>query len=325
MTTDTSIKKRRLGRTELMITELGMGGYMFTGEFRVPQSEAHSILDAAFESGINYADTAQMYGFGEGEELLGRALERHPYNEIHISTKVGYLDRTVARCFGPEAYNDKDAIRRAINHSLWILRRDYVDVMYVHEPDNKEWWGDTLLTGEAVVLEVLEEFKKEGVIGAIGLGGWSCDNIADLLETGRFDVALVAGGYTLVHQPVKNRVIPAAKKHDVGLVMGGTFLQGALATMQRDGMLEIQNTGKYVGWLNEVTVPKVLAIYDLCDETGMSVTEMAIRYILNDNDISSVIPGAQEVSHIKANIEAARKGPLPIDLVQRIDEINSNS
>ena len=322
MTINTSINKRRLGRTGLMVTELGMGGYMFTGEFRVAQSEAHAILDVAFDAGINYVDTAQMYGFGEGEELIGRALERHPGKEIHISTKVGYLDRTVARCFGPEAYNDKDAIRRAINHSLWILRRDYVDIMYVHEPDNKEWWGDTLLTGKAAVLEVLEQLKSNGVIGAIGLGGWSCDSIADLLETGRFDAALVAGGYTLVHQPVKDRVIPAAKKHDVGLVMGGTFLQGALATVQRETMLEIRRTGTYSGLWNEVTVPRILAIYDLCDENGMSITEMAIRYILSDDDIDVVIPGAQTVSHIQANIEAALKGPLPADLVQHIDEIS---
>ncbi|MHB0998097.1 MAG: aldo/keto reductase [Armatimonadota bacterium] len=322
MAVSTSIQKRRLGRTELMVTELGMGGYMFTGEFRVPQKEAHAILDIALEAGINYTDTAQMYGFGEGEELIGRALERHPDKDIHISTKVGYLDRTVARCFGPEAYNDTDAIRRAINHSLWILRRDYVDIMYVHEPDNKDWWGDTLLTGKAAVLDVLDEFKNDGIIGAIGIGGWKCDNIADLLETGRFDVALVAGGYTLVNQPVKDRVIPAAKKHDAGLVMGGTFLQGALATIQREAMHEIQHTGKYTGWLNELTVKKVLAIYDLCDETGMSVTEMAIRYILNDTNIHAVIPGAQKVSHIKANIAAAMKGPLPEELIQRINEIN---
>ncbi|MHB1457155.1 MAG: aldo/keto reductase [Armatimonadota bacterium] len=322
MAINTSINKRRLGRTELMVTELGMGGYMFTGEFRVAQSEAHAILDAAFDAGINYADTAQMYGFGEGEELIGRALDRHPSKQIHISTKVGYLDRTVARCFGPEAYNDKDAIRRAINHSLWILRRDYVDIMYIHEPDNKEWWGDTLLTGKAPVLEVLEELKNDGVIGAIGLGSWSCDCIADLLETGRFDVALVAGGYTLVHQPVKDRVIPAAKKHDVGLVMGGTFLQGALATIQRETMLEIQRTGAYAGLWNEVTVPKILAIYDLCDETGMSITEMAIRYILSDDDIDVVIPGAQNISHIKANVEDALKDPLSAELIQRIDVIS---
>lgn len=323
MTDHATLNKRRLGRTGLMVTELGMGGYMFTVEFGVPQQTAHAILDVAMDSGINYVDTAQMYGFGEGEELVGRALARHPDKEVHISTKVGYLDRTVARCLGPDAYNDEDAIRRAIMHSLWLFRRDYVDIMYIHEPDCQAWWGDTLLTGEAKVIKVLEDLKSDGVIGGIGLGSWSCDCVADLLETGKFDVALVAGGYTVVHQPVKDRVIPAAKKHDVGLVMGGTFLQGALATMQRERMLEIQATGNYVGWLNQVTVPRVLAIYDLCDETGMSVTEMAIRYILSDNGIHTVIPGAQEVSHIRANVDAALKGPLPADIIARIEEINS--
>ena len=180
------LKKRRLGRTDLMVTELSLGGYMFTGEFGIPRSEADAIMDCAFNAGINFMDTAQMYGFGEGEELAGRALRRHADKSIFISTKVGYLDRTIVRNLGDAAYSDEGALRRAILHSLWLLQLDRIDVMFVHEPNTVGWWGDGLLTGKAPVLNVLEELKSEGVIGAIGLGGWVCDNIADLLETGRF-------------------------------------------------------------------------------------------------------------------------------------------
>jgi aryl-alcohol dehydrogenase-like predicted oxidoreductase len=77
MSTTAMIPTRRLGRTGLEVTELGLGCYMFTGEFSVPRPEAEAILGLAFASGINYADTAQMYGFGEGEELVARALRRH--------------------------------------------------------------------------------------------------------------------------------------------------------------------------------------------------------------------------------------------------------
>ncbi len=319
----TELKKRRLGRTNLMVTEVSLGGYMFTGEFNIPRSEADAIMDCAFNAGVNYIDTAQMYGFGEGEELAGRALRRHANKQIHISTKVGYMDRTIVRNLGDAAYNDEAALRRTILHSLWLLQLDYVDIMYVHEPNMEGWWGDGLHTGKAPVLHVLQELKSEGVIGAIGLGGWVCDNIADLLDTGRFDVALCAGGYTLVKQPVRERVIDIAKKHDVGLVMGGTFLQGFLATIQREHMQNLLKTKEYGFW-DEATVRRILKIYDLCEETGISLTDMTLRYILADPNIHAIIPGAREVCHVEQNIQAALAGPLPEELVKRIDEISQS-
>ena len=139
MTMSAELPRRRLGRTGLEVTELGLGGYMFTGEFGVPRAEAEAILDRAFAAGINYADTAAMYGFGEGEELVARALQRHPDRTIHVSSKVGWLDRTVVRNLGDAAYRDEEALRRAVKHSLWLLRRDRLEVMMVHEPDWPRW------------------------------------------------------------------------------------------------------------------------------------------------------------------------------------------
>lgn len=321
MTTTLTIPRRRLGRTNLEVTELALGCYMFTGEFGVSQQEASAILDLAFDSGINYADTAAMYGFGEGEELVARALARHTEQAVYVSTKVGWLDRTVVRNLGEAAYREEDALLRAIKHSLWLLRRERVDVLMVHEPDWPQWGFDAR-TGDAPVLHVLEELKRQGVIGAIGLGGWNCDNIADLLETGRFDVALVAGGYTLVEQPVCARVIPAAQRHDVGLVMGGAFLQGLLATIQRERITEMLHTGTFSGRLTAPVLHRLLAIYDLCEETGISITELALRYILHDPRIHTVIPGAQQVAHLRENLHAAAKGALPPELLARIGAIN---
>ena len=167
---------------------------------------------------------------------MGRALLRHKRRKLHISTKTGWLDRTVVRNLGDEAYKNEEALRRTIEHSFWLLRRDYIDVFMIHEPNVENWWGLDRKTGDAVVTRVLEDYKRQGRIGAIGLGGWDCDHMADMIETGRFDVALCAGGCTLIRQPVRDRVLAAAKRHDVGLVMGGTFLQGLLAVPQRERM-----------------------------------------------------------------------------------------
>jgi aryl-alcohol dehydrogenase-like predicted oxidoreductase len=135
-------------------------------------------------------------------------------------------------------------------------------------------------------------------------------------------MALAAGGYTLVRQPMRERVIPAARQHDVGLVVGGPFLQGLLATIQRERVEAVLRSGEPEG---PVTVPlarRLLALYDLCAEAGMAITELALRYILNDPDIHSVIPGAQHVAHLRDNLEAVEKGPLPAELLSRLEAIN---
>jgi len=295
---------------------------MLTGTFGVPRDEADRIFDRAIESGINYMDTAAMYGSGESEELVGRALARHGGNSIHVSTKVGVLDRTIVRDLGEAAYRDENALLRAIKHSLWLLRRDTVEVLMIHEPHDKQW-GLDYKTGEAPVTRVLERLKKEGVIAGVGMGCWLCDVVADLVETGRFDVALVAGGYTIIRQQVKERVIPAAKKHDVGLVMGGTFLQGRLAEKRREHYLEVQRKGEYNFFDDKTSVARYLAAYDLSDECGISLTELAIRYILADPDIATMIPGAQTADQVTQNLRAVEAGPLPADVVARIQEISA--
>lgn len=314
-------KTRRLGRTGLYVSELSLGTYMLTGDFKVPRDEAERIFDRAIESGINYLDTAEMYGCGESEELVGRALARHPKQTIYVSSKIGWFDRTIIRHLGDDAFLNEDALLCAIKHSLWLLRRDFLEILMIHEPDSKQWKLD-YKTGDAPVMNVLERLKKEGVIGAIGLGCWNCDVVADLIETGRIDMALVAGGYTIIKQPVRDRVIPAAKRHDVGLVMGGTFLQGRLAEKQRAPMEEMRRTGEYNWFLDKTTVARILAAYDLSDECGIPLTELAIRFILADPDIHTMVPGAQTAAQVTDNLRAADAGPLPDDIAARIEAIS---
>ena len=311
-------RMRRLGRTGWNVTELGMGGYQYTGEFGVSQEEAGKILDLAFEAGINFFDTAAMYGFGESEELVARALARHGKKGVYVSTKVGWLDRTVVRNVGDAAYQSEDALMKAIKHSLWILRLDRVDVMMVHEPD---WghWGFNLRTGDAAITTVLEKLKTEGVIGAIGLGGWNCDVIAALIETGRFDVALVAGGINLLGQPIKEKVLPAAKKHDVGIILGGAMGQGSIVAKDRKAAQEMIDNPRNVG--QPLHGRKLLALFDLSDKLVLNLPEMVMRYVACFPEIHTHIAGARLAEHLKANIAAVLAGPLPSDAVAKIEAI----
>jgi len=156
---------------------------------------------------------------------------------------------------------------------------------------------------------------------AIGMGGGDCEFMVDIIETGRVDVVLNFMHYDLTVQDIRGRLLPVAKKQDVGVILGGPFRQGALAVKQVDRIAEMKKTGKYSGGFNEDVVRRIDAIYALSDETGMDLAEMGIRHLLADPNISTVIPGPRTVGELKSNIASALKSPLPEDLVGKINEI----
>ncbi len=315
----TAIPKRRLGRTNLQVAELGLGGFQFTNQFGVPRAEAYAILDHAFAAGINFVDTAPMYGCGESEELVGRALERTD-NHIVVSTKVGQLDGTIVRYHGDGAYQDESLLGRVVEHSLRLLGRDHVEILMIHEP---EWpqWGLDRKTGDAPVMRLLESLKRDGIIGAIGMGGGDCQFMADLIETNRIDVVLGFMHYDLAVHDARDRLIPTAKQHDVGVILGGPFRQGALAVRQEERIAQIRAAGEYPHGLEEEVLRRIDAIYALSTEMDMDLAEMGIRYLLSDPDISTVIPGPRTMEQLEANIASAAKGPLPAELIEEIDQI----
>jgi len=321
------MKTNRLGRTGYEVGVLGLGCYQFTGEFGVQPDASRKIMDFAMRSEINFFDTAQMYGYGESEEIVGRGLTDYPAKKAIVSTKIGYLhDRTVARCRGMNAYTDPAEIKRATKHSLWLLRRDFVEILMIHEPAINDWWGFDYDTGDCVALSVLEELKKEGVIGHIGIGCWNTNVLARLVNTGRIDVALSAGGVTLLKKTMFDELVPAAKKHDVGLIVGGCFGQNNPYLLKKDRealnqLLQGPDSPSQPSQDAVVMRRKLLALYDLADELGVSMSELTIRYLLSLPDIHVHIPGAREVSHLAENLAAANKGPFDDDLVEKITEI----
>ncbi len=287
--------KRRLGRTGYEVSALGLGGYQLTGEFRVPMAEADSIIDYALAHGINLIDTAESYGYGEGEAIVGRALARHKGHEPYVCAKVGHLNELISRRMGDEAYVDYDEIMRCIKHSMWVLRIDHFDLLMYHETERQ--WKCRFETGDCVAQTVLEDLK-----------------------TGRVDTVLSAGGISLLSKVGVEKLIPACEEADCGLIVGGCLGQGIpglifenrefTKALIESGVPEKADTGN-----------KINALYDLAKEAGMTMVEMAIRYTLSFEGIHSNVMGARELAHLESNIASAEKGPLPEDMLKRIDEI----
>ena len=299
------MKERTLGNTSLKVSELSLGGGQFYSGSTVEQ--VREVIKAAFSAGINYIDTAA--GYDESEKLLGQVLA-DVCQPCIISTKLGGY---------PEPFDPRDpgALRASVRHSLRLLGRDYIDILMIHEPDRPrhfDWWTDwDNFTGP--VLEVMDELKAEGIVRFAGLGGSTAYELAHIINTGRFDVVLTAFNYSLLWREAEIAVLPAARANNMGIIIGSPLQQGALARRYDE---QIAHDAR---WLSPPRRHQYKALYSLLDELGMSIIELAVRFVISNPDISCVLTGARTAQELKENLAVVAKGPLSADLLGRLDEI----
>jgi len=300
------MKKRTLGCTGLKVTELSLGG-LFVSKIGGQLEESVRAIHRAIDLGVNYIDTAPSYA--DSETVVGEALKSIK-KPLVLSTKLGGRPKP----FEPK---DKDALRKSVEESLRLLGRDRVDILMVHEPDRPkmyDWWDDyDRFIGP--VTELLSDLKAEGIISYTGLGGTTVYEMVRVIETGQYDVVLTAFNYSLLWQEAKRYVVPAAKKQNMGIIVGSPLQQGALARRRDDEV----NHG--APWMSPPRREQYKKLYALLDETGIPLPEMGIRFVLSNPDVSTVLMGARSVQEVEQNVGAAKKGPLPKEILKKIDTI----
>jgi len=300
------LERVKLGRTGLEVSRLALGG-LFVSSYGAAFEVASAAVRRAAELGINYVDTAPMYG--NSEQVLGRILPNVPQPLI-VSTKLG------AR---PQPFDAKDraGLHASFRESLRLLGRERIEILMIHEPDRPRqfsWWDD-FDAAIGPVMEVIAELKDEGLVGHVGLGGTTAYEMARLLRTGKFDVVLTAFNYSLLWQEALHEVLPAAREHGVGVVVGSPLQQGALAKRWED---EIASGAP---WLSKPRREQFRALYRLLDEIDVPLPELGLRFALSNADVHTVLSGVRSAGEVEQNVLAASKGPLPADLLERIREI----
>ncbi|OGV63792.1 MAG: dTDP-4-keto-L-6-deoxy-hexose 2,3-reductase [Lentisphaerae bacterium RIFOXYB12_FULL_65_16] len=297
----------KLGKTGVSVSKLAMGGLFVSsvgGEFE----QAKQAVERAVKLGVNYVDTAPTYA--NSEEVLGKILENIDAPLV-ISTKIGGRPK-------PFEPRNKDHIRASIEESLRLLKRDRVDILMVHEPDRPgqyDWWTNWQ-TMDGPALEVLHELRDQGVIKYLGLGGTTAYEMAHIIRSGKFDVVLTAFNYSLLWREAEIEVIPAATAQGMGIVVGSPLQQGALS---RRFDAQLDDPALY--WLSPRRKAQFKTLYTFLDETGMSITEMAIRFVISNPAIHTVLMGARSAAEVDSNVAAVARGPLPKDILARLDEI----
>jgi aryl-alcohol dehydrogenase-like predicted oxidoreductase len=162
---------------------------------------------------------------------------------------------------------------------------------------------------------VLDELKKRGTVRFTGLGGTTVTEMAHLVRSGRFDVVLTAFNYSALFREAEAEVLPAAKERDMGVALGSVLQQGSLGrrydAVVRDRPL----------WLAKARQEQFLAFYSLLDDLGMPIVELCLRFAISNSDVSTVLIGPKTAQQVEASVAAVMKGPLPADVLARLDRI----
>lgn len=273
---------------------------------------ARGTVDAAWDGGIRYFDTAPHYGLGLSERRLGDALADRPRDEFVLSTKVGRV--LVEDPSGVEALDDdgfvvrstlrrrwdfsRDGILRSVEDSLRRLQTDRLDIAYLHDPD--EHWDAASTTGIAALVEL----RDQGVVSAIGAGMNQSAMLAEFVRRCDVDVMMVAGRYTLLDQSAEEDLLPAAAERGVAVVAAAVYNSGLLSS-------DRPRAGARFDYREAPSdlVAKANAIADVCERHGTTLPAAAIAFPLRNPVVTSVVLGVRGPDQVTSTI--ARHAAAP--------------
>jgi D-threo-aldose 1-dehydrogenase len=314
-----TIRKRKLkarGGAELGFTELGFGAAPLGNLYRpMTEKEARATLDMAWAEGVRYFDTAPLYGLGLSETRLNGFLRAKPRDSYILSTKVGRLLRHCpsAEKTRPNAFFEtpsrkevfdysRDGVLRSLEFSLERLGLDHIDVVYAHDVD--VFTHGSAEAADARIREfmsggyrALSELREQGVIKAFGAGINEWQIAERLAREGDFDVFLLAGRYTLLEQEALTSFLPYAQEKHIGVVVGGPYNSGILATGPKPGAFY-----NYAPAPRDI-LERVRNIEAVCKAHGVKLAEAALRFPLSHPAVVSVIPGGQKATEVRRNAE----------------------
>jgi D-threo-aldose 1-dehydrogenase len=321
----------RLGNGGLGFTELGFGAAPLGNLYRaISEEAAQGVLTKAWDGGVRYYDTAPLYGLGLSETRLNHFLRDKPRGDYVISTKVGRLLKAcppeardgIGKWFNVPARREiydysYDGVMRSLEASLERLGLDRVDILYAHDLDVFNHGSQAALDARLAELmaggyRALIALRDQGVIKAFGAGVNEWQPCHWLLERGDFDLFLLAGRYTLLEQDAQHSFLPLAQARGVGVVIGGPYNSGVLATGPRPGAFYNYNPAP------EWVLQKAGALQEVCARFGVRLVDAAFQFPLMHRAVVSVIPGGQGVAEMDSN-QAAAQAKVPEELWQALE------
>lgn len=304
-----TFEKRRIGRTDLEVTTLGLGGASLAGIFSaVPAEQARATVGHALDQGITYVDTAPQYGLGRSEHLVGDVL-RERRDGVVLSSKVGRLLKPVSPAaqdkgnwVDPLPFNQLydysyDGIMRSYQDSQQRLGLDRIDILYVHDigvathgvEGNKPLWAQLANGG----YKALRELRDGGAVKAIGMGVNEWQVLMDAFALGDWDVFLLAGRYTLLEQTSLDPFMTTCMQRGASVVIGGPFNSGILVGGDKFNYAKAPDD----------VVTKVKAIEAVCRSFNVPLPAAALQFPLTHPAVCNVLPGPRSPAELDGILE----------------------
>ena len=309
------MKLKRLGRTNVLVSEIGFGAWAISGRGYGPTDDKDSIraLHRALDLGVNFIDTADIYGDGHSEELIGRVLRERNDKEAIIATKFGW---DFYRDGGIRSNLKRNYISFALEKSLKRLGREWIDIYQIHnsKPDDIE---------RDNVYETLDEFKRQGKIRFYGVSAYYVEDGIEAIKTGKPDTIQII--YNILEQEVEEKLFPLAIKNDIGIIAREPLASGLLTGKYNENS-KFPKTDHRHGWSKkflEESARKVSRLKFL-EKEGQTLIQAALRFSLSYKAVSVVIPGAKTINQVEENISAAEAELNPNEL-KRIRELYRNN
>jgi aryl-alcohol dehydrogenase-like predicted oxidoreductase len=305
------MKYRSFGRTGWQISDIGYGMWGMGSWAGSDDDESLSSLQLSVDLGCNFFDTAWAYGDGRSEKLLGELVRSNPGKRLFSATKIppknfiwpSRREFTLDDCFPP------DHIEDYVQRSLKNLRTESIDLIQFHT------WEDSWVEDDRWIKK-LEDLRGQGLIHAIGISinRWEPWNGVKTVRSGSIDAVQVI--YNIFDQNPEDELFPACEEMNVAVIARVPFDEGTLT-----GTLTVDSKWPEGDWRNTYFVPENLkASVEHAEElkpvlpSGMTMPEMALRFILNNPTVSTIIPGMRKERHVRANIAASDAGPLQAGL-----------
>jgi D-threo-aldose 1-dehydrogenase len=301
---------------EISFTELGFGSAPIGNLYKaISEDMAQATLNAAWDAGIRYYDTAPLYGLGLSETRLNHFLRNKKRKDYVLSTKIGRLLETcppdqrtgIGKFFNTPNRREifdysYDAVMRSLEFSLERLGVDSIDIVFAHDldifthgsADKRNSYVKAFLKGGYKALTKLRDEKVIKAIGA-GVNEWQVCEI--LAKAGDFDLFLLAGRYTLLEQEALNSFLPLCEKRGLGIVLGGPYNSGILATGAKKGAFYNYDPAP------KDVLDRVRKIESVCKSHGTKLVEAALRFPLHHPSVVSVVPGAVSPQQVAMNVE----------------------
>jgi aryl-alcohol dehydrogenase-like predicted oxidoreductase len=295
---------RKLGKTNLNVSEIGFGCWQIGGGWGKQDDKlAIESLERAYNLGINFFDTALGYGDGHSEELLAKVFDKKR-EKIIITTKVPPKNFSWPALESESIKNTfpKDWIIKCANESLQNLKTDYIDVLLLHA------WADRYLE-ETEWLEAFLQLKKEGKIRSFGVSvnDWDPYNSVRLIESDLIDVVEVI--YNIFEQRPDEKLLPAAMKHNVGIIARVPFEEGLL-TGKYNKNYKFEKDDWRGEWLMperlEIVSKKIKRLEKFLDKDTPDLTSLALKFILSNPAVSTTIPGMKKIEYVDKNVEVMK-------------------